>query len=93
MSKKVILSKTFVNEAEFQHFKKQYDANTTAFENIWNLEVVELDTCAASPQAPAEAQVEAPAATEEAPVANAPEDQPVTDAAPSETPVEAPAAE
>ena len=39
MSKLVTLSKTFSNEAEYEHFKKLYDANTTAFENRWNLDV------------------------------------------------------
>lgn len=94
--KKVILSKTFTNEAEYQHFQKLYDANTTAFENRWNLEVVAQGESApapeAAPQAPETApppeavpSVDQPAeeAPAPAPAENAPEAAPAQEEAPA----------
>ena len=61
MSKVVVLSKTFTSETEFEHFKKLYDQNTTAFDNRWNLEV-KSDASEAQADAPADAPAETPSA-------------------------------
>lgn len=37
-NKKVVLSKTFTDQASYDHFKSLYDSNTVAFENVWHFE-------------------------------------------------------